>query len=145
MQHWRNESNRGKLKYLRKTVLVQLCPPQNPHGQTWDGTSVYTVRGSSTVWLVSNIYSLNFRLKHCCLFGQAYIQYFNEYWKCHRSSQHQIQPNKRNTLSAVLSPCTVPQSVVLHWLSCTCDRFTHFTTQTVFHMHQPVSLFSPRS
>ena len=34
-------------------------------------------------------------------FGYAYILYFNEYWNCHKRSEHQIQPNKRNALCPV--------------------------------------------
>jgi histidinol-phosphate/aromatic aminotransferase/cobyric acid decarboxylase-like protein len=38
----------GETKVLGgKPVLVSLCSPQNPNGQTWDATPVHTVTGSS--------------------------------------------------------------------------------------------------
>jgi hypothetical protein len=44
----------GETKVLGgKPVPGPLCSPQNPHGQRWDATPVYTVRGLSNFILVS--------------------------------------------------------------------------------------------
>jgi hypothetical protein len=45
MEHRWNEIDRGKPKYWGgKPVPVPFCPPQIPHGLTWDRTRVSAVR-----------------------------------------------------------------------------------------------------
>jgi len=36
MEHWRNDCDREKPNYLRKTCLSATCPPYIPHGLAWN-------------------------------------------------------------------------------------------------------------
>jgi hypothetical protein len=60
MEHRWNETDRGKPKYSgEKPVPVPLCPPQIPHGLTWDRTRASAVRGRRlTAWAMARPPSL---------------------------------------------------------------------------------------
>ena len=49
-------------------------------------------------------------------FQDAYVHYFNEYWNCHKSSEHQIQLNNRNALCPVQPKHCITISSSLNFL-----------------------------
>ena len=55
--------------------------------------------------------------RNAVCFGYAYIQYCNEYWSCHKRSEHQIRLKKQNPLCPVQPKhCTTISSSSLNFL-----------------------------